>query len=135
FRARQDEAKYEKLIRFAERLPAFRKAIDEHMSLDLLDELHVCAVAARLMNVAWFRVGNDRHTKRSRTYGVTTLRKSHVTVRGNRVTFRFLTKGRAQVRTALVDTELADAVRALQSTPGPRLFRYAAAGETCTLTG
>src|SRR5262249_48885024 len=129
FRARQEEAKYEKLIRFAERLPDFRQAIDEHMSRDPLDGLHVCAVAARLINVAWFRVGNERHTKRSRTYGVTTLRKSHVTVRGNRIRFRFVTKGKARVRTALVDEELADAVRALLQTPGPRLFRYESEGE------
>ena len=66
---------------------------------------------------------------------MTTLRKSHVSVRGNRVTFRFRTKGRAQVRTALVDTELADAVRALLDTPGPRLFRYETDGALCNLTG
>src|ERR1051326_4619482 len=99
-----------------------------------LDPLRVCAVAIRLINLAWFRVGSDRHTKRSRTYGVTTLRKSHVRVRGNRVTFRFRTKGRAQVHTALVDTELADALRALLKTPGPRLFRYEVDGELCNLT-
>jgi DNA topoisomerase IB len=129
FRARQEEAKYEKLIRFAERLPDFRAAIDEHMSLDPLDELRVCAVAARVINLAWFRIGNERHTRRSHTYGVMTLRKSHVTVSGNRIRFRFPTKGRARVRTALVDEELADSLRALVRTPGPRLFRYESEGE------
>ena len=78
FRAKQEEAKYEKLIRFAERLPDLRLALGEHMTRDPLDELRVCAVAVRLINLAWFRVGSDRHTKRSRTFGVTTLRKSHV---------------------------------------------------------
>ena len=76
--------------------------------LDPLDPLRVCAVAIRLINLAWFRVGSDRHTKRSRTYGVTTLNKSHVKVRGTRVTFRFRAKGKVQVRTAVVDVELAD---------------------------
>jgi DNA topoisomerase-1 len=129
FRARQEEAKYEKLIRFAEGLSEFRATIDEHMSREPLDELHVCAVAARLINVAWFRVGNERHMKRSRTYGVTTLRKSHVKIRGNRIHFRFMAKGKACVRTALVDEELAESLRALLRTPGPRLFRYESEGE------
>jgi DNA topoisomerase-1 len=133
FRAQQDEAKFEGLIRFAEQLPDLRLAMGEHLTLDPLDPLRVCAVAIRLINLAWFRVGSDRHTKRSRTYGVTTLRKSHVKVHGNRVTFRFLAKGKAQVRTALVDTELADSIRALLDTPGSRLFRYELEGEVCDL--
>lgn len=135
FRARQEAAKFQQLIRFAEKLPDLRLAMGEHLTHDSRDPLYVCAVAIRLINLTWFRVGSDRHTKRSHTYGVTTLRKSHVSVRGNRVAFRFLTKGRAHVRTALVDTELAHAVRALLDTPGPRLFRYETDGALCTLTG
>jgi DNA topoisomerase-1 len=134
FRARQEAAKFEELIRFAERLPDLRFAMGEHLTADPLDPLYVCAVAIRLINLAWFRVGSDRHTKRSRTYGVTTLRKSHVRVRGTRVTFRFHAKGKVMVRTALVDSELADAIRTLQATPGSRLFRYEVDGELCNLT-
>jgi DNA topoisomerase I len=135
FRARQEAAKFQQLIRFAEKLPDLRLAMGEHLTHDPLDSLYVCAVAIRLINLTWFRVGSDRHTKRSHTYGVTTLLKSHVSVRGNRVTFRFRTKGKAQVRTALVDAELADAVRALVDTRGSRLFRYETDGALCNLTG
>jgi DNA topoisomerase I len=135
FRAQQEAAKFDELIRFAEKLPDLRLAIAEHLELDSRDPLYVCAVAIRLIDLTWFRVGSDRHTKRSHTYGVTTLSKSHVRVRGTRLTFRFRAKGKAKVRTALVDSELADAVRALLETPGPRLFRYEIDGELCNLTG
>jgi DNA topoisomerase-1 len=128
FRAQQEAAKYDELIRFAEKLPDLRLAMGEHLTRDPLDPLHVCAVAIRLINLAWFRVGSDRHTKRSRTYGVTTLNKSHVKVRGTRVTFRFRAKGKVQVRTAVVDVELANSIRALVATPGRRLFRYEVEG-------
>ena len=37
FRARQEQAKYDKLIRFAERLPDLREAMAEHMELEPLD--------------------------------------------------------------------------------------------------
>src|SRR5215213_2111507 len=135
FRAQQEAAKYDELIRFAEKLPDLRLAMGEHLTRDPLDQLHVCAVAMRLINLAWFRVGSDRHTKRSRTYGVTTLNKSHVKVGGTRVTFRFRAKGKVQVHSALVDAELAESVRALQRTPGTRLFRYEVDGELYNLTG
>jgi DNA topoisomerase-1 len=128
FRAQQEAAKYDELIRFAEKLPDLRLAMGEHLTRDPLDPLHVCAVAIRLINLAWFRVGSDRHTKRSRTYGVTTLNKSHVNVRGTRVTFRFRAKGKVQVRTAVIDVELANSIRALLATPGRRLFRYEVEG-------
>jgi len=134
FRAQQEAAKYDELIRFAEKLPDLRLAMGEHLTRDPLDQLHVCAVAMRLINLAWFRVGSDRHTKRSRTYGVTTLNKSHVKVRGTRVTFRFRAKGKVQVRTAVVDIELADSIRALLATPGRRLFRYEVEGGLSNLT-
>jgi DNA topoisomerase-1 len=135
FRAQQEAAKFQELIRFAEKLPDLRLAIGEHLTHDPLDPLYVCAVAIRLIDLTWFRVGSDRHTKRSHTFGVTTLRKSHVSVRGTRVTFKFPAKSKVQVRTALVDTELAEAVRGLLEHKGSRLFRYEVDGEIYNLTG
>src|SRR5438067_4687612 len=101
FRARQEQAKYDKLIRFAEKLPELRLAMGEHMTLDPLDPDRVAAIAVRLINLTWFRVGSERHTRRSHTYGVTTLTKRHVSVRGKSVAFRFRAKHRVQVRTAV----------------------------------
>src|SRR5204863_2309232 len=136
FRAAQEQAKYDKLVRFGERLPDLRAAMAEHVDLDRLECDRVCAIAARLINATWFRVGDDRYTRRSRTYGVTTLTKRHVSVRGNRVAFRFQAKHAARVRTELVDAEIAAAIRDLLSLPGGRrLFRYEREGELYNLTG
>ena len=136
FRARQEQAKFDKLVRFADKLPDLRLAMGEHMTLDPYERERVCAVAVRLINLAWFRVGTDRYAKSSRTYGVTTLTKRHVSVRGNRISFRFRAKHKLQVRTTLVDVELASALKDLLVQPGgARLFRYGRDGETCTLTG
>ena len=60
YRARQEQAKYDKLIRFAERLPALREVLSEHIQLDGLPEEKVAAIAVRLINLGWFRVGSDR---------------------------------------------------------------------------
>jgi DNA topoisomerase I len=45
-----------------------------------------------LINRAWFRVGYDRHARRSRTYGITTLTKRHVSLFGDEIAFRFRAK-------------------------------------------
>jgi len=136
FRARQEQAKYDRLIRFAERLPDLREAMSEHIERDSLDRERVSAIATRLVNRAWFRVGSERYARESQTYGITTLRKSHVQIRGRRVAFHFRGKHRAVVRTQLVDAELAGAVNELLELPGgPRLFRYESDGGVCNLTG
>jgi DNA topoisomerase I len=136
YRAQQEQAKFDKLVRFAERLPDLRQAMGEHMMLEHYERERVCAVAIRLINMGWFRVGSDRYARTSRTYGVTTLNKSHVSVRGNRVAFKFRAKHKVLVRTTLVDSELAGAIRGLLEQPGgSRLFRYGAPGERCNLTG
>ena len=136
FRAQQEQAKFDKLVRFAEALPDLRMAMGEHMTHDPYDRERVCAVAVRLINMAWFRVGNDRYAKASRTHGVTTLTRSHVSVRGTRVSFRFRAKHKVQVRTTVVDAELAGAIKELVAQAGSaRLFRYGSNGESCNLTG
>jgi DNA topoisomerase-1 len=135
FRAERDEEKFARLVRFGERLPELRAAMAEHIELDELEPDRVCALAVRLINLGWFRVGTDRHMKMSRTFGITTLTKRHASVRGNRVVFRYRGKGRSLVHAALVDAELAEAVRALLALPGgPRLFRYRANGDLSPLT-
>jgi DNA topoisomerase I len=124
YRAKQEHAKYDKLIRFAEHLPQLREAMAEHMQLDGLPPEKVAAIATRLINLGWFRVGGDRYAKESRTFGITTLRKSHVSVRGARISFRYRGKHSIMLRSAIVDPELAKAMRELIALPGARLFQY-----------
>jgi DNA topoisomerase I len=135
FRAEREQAKFDKLIRFAEGLPDLRATMAEHMALEELEYERISAVALRLINLGWFRVGSERYAKTSRTYGITTLRKRHVTVRGSRVTLSFRGKGSAHIRAALVDPELAATVRELLTLPGgSRLFRYRRNGDLCALS-
>lgn len=134
FRAAQEEAKYDRLIRFGERLPDLRRAMAADLDNDGLDRARVSAIALRLIDLGWFRVGSDRHTRASGTYGITTLRKRHVSVRGKRVRLSFAGKGRAQIKTSLVDDEIAAAVRELLAVPGSRVFRYSRDGGMCNLT-
>jgi DNA topoisomerase-1 len=136
FRAQQEQVKFDRLIRFAERLPDLRLAMSEHMDNDMLDRERVAAIAMRLINRAWFRVGTERYAKESRTFGITTLRKSHVRVRGHRIAFNFRGKHRSVVRTTLVDAELAEAIKELLALRGGRgLFRYEDDGGLRSLTG
>jgi DNA topoisomerase-1 len=121
------------LIRFAEKLPDLRVAMSEHMELPGLPEEKVAAVAVRLINLGWFRVGSDRYAKTSRTFGITTLRKSHVAVRGARISFRYRGKHSIMIHSAIVDAELAAAMKELIALPGARLFKFEQEDGYCNL--
>jgi DNA topoisomerase IB len=125
FRAQQEQAKYDKLIRFADKLPQLRQQLADDLDKDGLDRDRVAAIALRLINLGWFRVGNERYAKESGTYGITTLTRRHVSVKGKRVALSFRGKHNVQVRTTLVDDELAAAMRDLLAVQkGGRVFRY-----------
>jgi DNA topoisomerase I len=134
FRARQEQAKFDKLVRFAERLPELRKAMDEHLDREPQTFEWTAAVAVRLINEGWFRIGDERYAKTYKTFGITTLRKGHVKVRGSKISFRFRAKHKILCRAVLVDAELADAIKELLALPGgSRLFRYERNGELVNL--
>jgi DNA topoisomerase I len=136
FRAEQEQAKFDKLIRFGERLPELRAVMSEHLAGEQFSYEWTNALAVRLINIGWFRVGSDRYAKRHRTFGITTLKKSHVNIRGSRVVFKYRGKQRAWVHAALVDAEIAAAMRALLKLDGgPRVFRYRTGDEIFNVTG
>jgi DNA topoisomerase IB len=137
YRARQEQEKFDKLIRFAEKLPDLRKAMVKDLQGEPLSREWACALALRLINIGWFRVGTERYARTTRSFGITTLRKGHVSVRGSRISFKYRGKHRVRVRTAVVDAELAAAMRELTKRPGgSRLFRYEGSDGTLrNLTG
>ena len=136
FRARQEQEKFDRLVLFAERLPALRKVMSKHLAGEPFEPEWTCALAVRLINLGWFRVGTDRYARTTKTFGITTLRKSHVSVRASKITFRYRSKHRSWVRSAVVDAELAQAMKELLALPGgSRLFRYRYDDSFCNLTG
>ena len=75
FRARQEQAKYDKLIRFAEKLPRAARGDGAAHGARRAAAGEGRRDRVRLINLGWFRVGGDRYAKTSRTFGITTLRK------------------------------------------------------------
>ena len=134
YRAAQEKEKYDSLIRFGDGLPGLRAAMAEHLDKEELDRERVSAVALHLISLGWFRVGSERYAREG-TYGVTTLLRRHVSVRGKRVKLSFPSKAGIRVRSELVDEDLAEAIRGLlQVKGGARVFKYRWEGQLYNLT-
>ncbi len=124
FRARQEQAKFERIIRFARALPRMRRLTAKHLKHRKYDREKVLACIVRLMDQAYFRVGNDVYAKENQSYGLTTIRSKHVSVKGDTITFDFVGKSNKRHVKHITDRSLARIVKKLDELPGYEVFKY-----------
>ena len=121
--ARREKRKYERLLRFGESLPALRARIERDLERPGLPREKVLACAVKILALCFLRPGSQIYAEENRSYGLTTLRRRHVTVRGSLTAFDFPGKsGKRQTR-QMRDRGVARIVRELAKRPG-RLFQY-----------
>lgn len=121
--------KFARVERFEKQLPAMRAEVSRRLSTPAMDVPTAVAAIVRIMDATTMRVGSKRYAERDTrpTHGASSLRKRHVTVKGDVVTFNFLGKTgvggkRRRWRKTVRDPELADAIRIFLESPGDRLF-------------
>ncbi len=124
FREVRESTKYERMLEFAQGLPAIRKTIDEHMSLRGLAREKVLATVVHLLENTLIRVGNEDYAKQNKSYGLTTLRDPHVKVNGGELRFQFKGKSGKTWKLQVKDRRVARIVKACQDLPGQDLFQY-----------
>jgi len=124
FVAIRDSAKYERLMEFAEVLPGLRKTIATHMALAGLPREKVLATIVHLLDITLIRVGNDSYARENDSYGITTLRNSHVRVAGGELRFHFKGKSGKSWRVTMRNRRVAKIIRSCQDLPGQHLFQY-----------
>lgn len=124
FRARQEQAKFERVLRFARALPKMRQVVDKDLQRKDLDYQKVMATIVSIMDRTYIRVGNETYARENHSYGLTTLRSKHTKVEGNTVTFDFIGKSGKHHVKKVEDKLLARIVKQLDSLPGYEVFRY-----------
>ncbi|MEU2269209.1 DNA topoisomerase IB [Streptomyces olindensis] len=113
FRARQEQAKHEHVRQVARALPDLRARVASDLAGGGLSRARVTACAVRLLDLGFFRVGSDRHTRDNGTYGLTTMLREHVTCGRGEIAFSYPAKGGTEIVRALVDDQAHTVVRAL----------------------
>lgn len=78
----RDESKFDRMVSFAGALPAIRERTDADLARPGLPREKVLAAVVRLLEMTLIRVGNDEYARLNRSFGLTTLRVRHATVRG-----------------------------------------------------
>ncbi len=121
--------KYYRVRQMARDLPEIRRRVFADFKRRGSPKEKVLAGMVRFLSDGFFRIGNERYAKENHTFGLTTLKKSHVTVNADLVTFDFIGKRSIRHKKKIEREDLARFVEGLLKAPGRRLFRYQEAGE------
>lgn len=124
FRAKMEKEKFDRILGFANALPMMRKVTSQHMNARGLSREKVLACMVRLIDQAYFRVGNEKYEKENHTYGITTLRSKHLEIDGDHLVFDYEGKSHKENIREVVDAKLAKIVSELDHLPGYRIFKY-----------
>lgn len=89
WRDKQDKEKFLRALDFGARLPRIRRAVARHLIADDDPRLRCLAAAVRLIDRASLRTGAEEYAEANGSFGVTTLQRQHVQVRGNSVDLEF----------------------------------------------
>jgi DNA topoisomerase IB len=133
WRVRRDRLKHDRVLEIARRLPAARRGVRRDLALRGMPRAKVLALAFRLLDLAYLRVGGEGYALAHGSYGLATLLREHVGVLRpaadgdeGRVHLHFPAKS-GQIRDTVVeDDAVAAAVRALvrRDDPGEELLAW-----------
>jgi DNA topoisomerase-1 len=119
WRRRRDREKFDEMLRFARALPAIRAQAAAHLRKRSLGRERVLACALRLLDRGFFRIGTEDYAESNRTYGLATMRKSHVTLgQAGLIRFDYPAKGGKRRVQSVVDRDVYRVVEALKRRPG-----------------
>jgi DNA topoisomerase I len=132
---RRELRKYYRMRQLAKSLPKMREVLRHDAASRDPTRQTVAATVLRLISESFCRVGGERYARENGTYGITTLRKKHVSIEDDCVVLSYLGKSNKKQRQVVVSRELAKLVARQLKAPGSRLFRYrGAGGRWCDLT-
>jgi len=124
WREMRDENKFGRLADFAKVLPKIRRRVARDIRLADLPREKVLATVVRLLERTFIRIGNEEYARANKSFGLTTIKNRHVTVKGPHLRFRFRGKSGRQHEVDMTDRRIAKIVSKCQDLPGQDLFQY-----------
>jgi DNA topoisomerase IB len=92
WRSRRDAEKFDRVLQFGRALSRARERVLTDLGNEGMELSRACAVAVRLLDLGYFRIGNDVYADQNNSFGLTTLERRHVRRRGDRLIFCFTGK-------------------------------------------
>ena len=126
WRERRDKLKFDRVAEAAVRLPRARRQVARDLARSGMPLERAAAVAVRLLDLGYFRIGNDFYADANGSFGLTTLERHHVRRNGGGLVFRFVGKSGIEHLITITDEHVLEALQVMRvrRDRGRRLLAY-----------
>jgi DNA topoisomerase I len=120
----QELRKFRRITKFAKAIPKLRATVSRHLRQPGLTRERVLAAVLRVLSTCYMRPGSEVYASEHGSYGIATLRRKHVTVKGELIEFDFPGKSGVRQQRQLRDRQVARVIRETLKLPGYNVFKY-----------
>ena len=127
WRARRDAEKFDRVLQFGRALAKAREQVLFDLGHEGMPLERACAAAVRLLDLGYFRIGNDVYAADNGSFGLTTLERRHVRRQQDALVFTFVGKSGVEHVIEIDDRVVVAAIEVMRRrrTPGdPTLLAY-----------
>ncbi len=126
WRARRDAMKFDRMLEFGQALANARQLVLADLGREGMPLERACAAAVRLLDLGYFRIGNDVYAADNGSFGLTTLERRHVRRQQDRLVFTFVGKSGVDHRIEIDDLAVVEAIEIMRRRRGGdlRLLSY-----------
>jgi len=126
WRVKRDKLKYDRILAAAARLPAARRQVTRDLHAAGMPLERAAAVAVRLLDLGYFRIGSDAYADANGSFGLTTLERQHVRKTKDGLVFRFTGKSGVEHTITIDDDDVMAALSRMRRrrTRSKRLLAY-----------
>ena len=121
---RSEKKKFERLIEFAQSLPALRREVAKDLRQPGLPRERVMAGIMRILASSFIRPGSQVYASENGSYGIATLRPKHVQVKGDTIILDFPGKSGVKQHRELRDRRVAKLIKELLKQSAREVFAY-----------
>ncbi len=118
------QIKYDELKIFGEKLGRIRMQLKKDLRRKKWDKRKVTALAIKLMDELYLRVGNTSYMNENGTYGLTTLRKKHLKEEKKSLLLKYTAKSGKLRQIKISHPTLKKQLKKCSELPGYEIFRY-----------
>src|SRR5215216_1861889 len=120
----QELRKFRRITKFAKAIPQMRVTVARHLRQRGLGRERVLAAVLRILSTCFMRPGSQVYASENGSYGIATLRRKHVKVKGDLIEFDFPGKSGVRQYRQLRDRQVARVIRDSLKVPGYDVFKY-----------
>jgi DNA topoisomerase IB len=126
WRERRDAEKFDRMLLFGKALSKARERVLVDLGMQGMPLERACAAAVRLLDLGYFRIGNDVYADENGSFGLTTLERRHVRKHQRALVFAFTGKSGVEHEIRIDDEVVIDAIEIMRRRRGgdDRLLSY-----------